>query len=91
MFSTQRILRLFITLTCIFSGFAYADGTHPQGIKLDGTVGTAGKIDLPGPNYQIKAELGKQVGSNLIHSFEQFNLHAGESATFSGPNSVKNI
>ena len=70
---------------------SYADGTHPQGIKLDGTVGTAGKIDLPGPNYAIKPEYGKQSGANLFHSFQQFNVHKNESATFSGPASVKNI
>jgi len=70
---------------------SYADGTHPQGIKLDGTVGTAGKIDLPGPNYAIKPEYGKQAGANLFHSFQQFNVHKNESATFSGPASVKNI
>ena len=57
---------------------AYADGTHPIGIRLDGTVGNAGKIGLTGPDYDIKAELGKQVGPNLLHSFEQFNIHAGE-------------
>jgi filamentous hemagglutinin family protein len=91
MFSTQRILCLFIILTCVFSDMAYADGTHPQGIKLDGSVGTAGKIDLPGPNYAIKPEYGKQAGPNLFHSFQQFNIHSGESATFSGPSSVKNI
>ncbi len=69
----------------------YADGTHPQGIKLDGTLGIAGKLDLPGPDYDIKAEFGKQAGANLFHSFEQFNIHKGESATFSGPDSVQNI
>ncbi len=69
----------------------YAYGTHQQGIKSDGSLGTAGKLDLPGPNYEIKAEFGKQVGANLFHSFEQFNLHSGESATFSGPDSVRNI
>jgi len=91
MFSTERVLSLFIILTCIFSALAYADGIHPQGIKLDGSVGTAGKIDLPGPDYQIKAELGKQSGANLFHSFQQFNIHKNESATFSGSASVKNI
>ncbi|NJL58736.1 MAG: filamentous hemagglutinin N-terminal domain-containing protein [Desulfobacteraceae bacterium] len=69
----------------------YADGTHPAGIKLDGTIGNAGKPDLPGPDYAIKPEYGKQAGSNLFHSFQQFNIHKGESATFSVPDSVRNI
>jgi filamentous hemagglutinin family protein len=40
---------------------------------------------LRGPNYAIDANLGKQVGSNLFHSFGQFGLATGESAAFSGP------
>jgi len=70
---------------------AHGDGTHPQGITLDGTTGTAGKRSLPGPDYEIKAEYGDQSGQNLFHSFGQFNLHAGERAIFTGPDSVKNI
>ena len=58
-------------------------------IVLDGTLGRAGA--LSGPAYQITADLGRQVGPNLFHSFGQFNLVQGESATFSGPNSVQNI
>ena len=63
----------------------------PKGISLDGTVGNAGALDLPGPDYDIRAEYGQQAGSNLFHSFQQFNIHSDESATFSGPDSVKNI
>jgi len=97
MLNGRRIMKKIHTAIFIFALFvggiapSYADGTHPQGIKLDGTVGTAGKIDLPGPNYAIKPEYGKQSGANLFHSFQQFNVHKNESATFSGPASVKNI
>ena len=59
---------------------AHADETHPQGIKLDGTLGSAGQLELPGPDYEIKAEYGRQTGANLFHSIEQFNLHSGERA-----------
>ncbi|NMQ20004.1 filamentous hemagglutinin N-terminal domain-containing protein [Candidatus Competibacter phosphatis] len=62
--------------------------TH-AGVTTDGTLGQGGA--LPGPNYQIPADLGQQVGGNLFHSFGQFSIDTGESATFSGPNSVNNI
>ncbi|NJL58794.1 MAG: filamentous hemagglutinin N-terminal domain-containing protein [Desulfobacteraceae bacterium] len=86
-----RIAYFFVIVSLLFIPPLYADGTHPQGIKLDGTIGNTSKIELPGPNYNIRPEYGKQAGSNLFHSFEQFNIHKGESATFSGTDSVKNI
>ncbi|MBI1778222.1 MAG: filamentous hemagglutinin N-terminal domain-containing protein [Proteobacteria bacterium] len=61
---------------------------HAQ-ITLDGSLGRSG--GLGGPDYLIGAELGRQVGGNLFHSFGRFNLLTGESATFFGPGSVSNI
>ncbi|MDM8566649.1 filamentous hemagglutinin N-terminal domain-containing protein [Candidatus Halobeggiatoa sp. HSG11] len=58
-------------------------------VITDGTLGQ--NINLPGPDFQIEANLGSQVGDNLFHSFQDFNLNSSESATFSGPNSVQNI
>lgn len=58
-------------------------------ITLDGTLGPAGP--LSGPDYRIPAEMGQQHGRNLFHSFGQFNIRGGESATFSGPNGIDNI
>ncbi|MGK5094231.1 filamentous hemagglutinin N-terminal domain-containing protein [Deltaproteobacteria bacterium TL4] len=58
-------------------------------VILDGTMGVQGALN--GPDYQITSEQGKQSGSNLFHSFSQFNLTKSESATFSGPESVDNI
>jgi filamentous hemagglutinin family protein len=58
-------------------------------ITTDGTLGPS--ISLDGPNFQIRAQLGQQHGSNLFHSFRHFNLNSHESATFSGPNGVQNI
>jgi len=66
-----------------------AVGRGEAQIVLDGTLGTEGP--LKGPNYEIGAELGEQRGRNLFHSFETFNVHQGESATFSGPGVVENI
>ncbi len=58
-------------------------------VTLDGSLGPA--TALSGPAYQIGAELGRQVGGNLFHSFSRFDLRAGDSATFSGPDSVAHI
>src|SRR5439155_4799153 len=58
-------------------------------ITLDGSLGPRGA--LKGPNYTISDDLGQIRGSNLFHSFGQFNLSRGESATFTGPNTIANI
>ena len=58
-------------------------------VILDGTMGRDGA--LPGPDYNITQDLGTIEGSNLFHSFSQFNIENGESATFSGAESVSNI
>src|SRR5919198_4344980 len=58
-------------------------------ITLDGSLGPRGP--LTGPNYRIGAELGQIRGRNLFHSFGQFNVPTGGSATFTGPNSIANI
>ncbi len=53
---------------------------------------TLGQTDLlTGPDYLINADQGRQTGSNLFHSFHQFSLDTGESAVFSGPETVANI
>jgi hypothetical protein len=59
------------------------------GVVLDSSFATSGA--LPGPNYMIGANLGKQVGNNLFQSFNQFNLISSESATFTGPSNIQNI
>ena len=63
-----------------------APGQH---ITVDGRLSPA--QTLVGPNYSITANLGKQVGGNLFHSFGQFGLSTGESAAFSGPATVTNV
>ncbi|MCP4351223.1 MAG: filamentous hemagglutinin N-terminal domain-containing protein [Desulfobacterales bacterium] len=90
MMKCYKTVTIIILLTVVPAP-VYSDGTHPRGITLDGTTGNAGALKLPGPDYDIKAEYGQQTGTNLFHSFQQFNVHSGESATFSGPGSVQNI
>ncbi len=62
--------------------------SHAQ-ITLDGSMGTSGP--LAGPDFNITSDLGQVRGSNLFHSFGEFNIQTGESATFSGSNAIANI
>ena len=64
-------------------------GARAQGITVDGRLSPA--QTLAGPNYAIRAELGRRVGGNLFHSFGRFGLTQGEAATFSGPSGVNNV
>ena len=58
-------------------------------VTVDSSFGNAGA--LAGPNFQIPDTLGNTVGGNLFHSFSDFNIQTGESATFTGPDSINNI
>src|SRR6478736_3566722 len=58
-------------------------------VVLDGKFGTAG--GLTGPTYDITPDLGMTRENNLFHSFQQFDLAAGETAKFSGPANIQNI
>jgi len=61
---------------------------HAQ-IVTDGTLGP--KVSLSGSTVDIGAQLGTQRGDNLFHSFEKFGIAAGQTATFTGPDTVKNV
>ena len=56
---------------------------HTPSIVVDGSLAPA--RPLGGPYYMITADLGKQMGNNLFHSFTQFGLAIGETATFNPP------
>ncbi len=76
---------------CYLMGFIillYVMNTSAE-ITLDGSWGR--NDALIGPQFDISAELGKQVGNNLFHSFTHFNLHVGDTATFSGPEHIEHI
>lgn len=50
-------------------------------VRTDGSVGPAAST-LTGPAYLIPQALGRLSGANLFHSFAQFDIGTGESATF---------
>ena len=55
----------------------------PAQIRTDGSVGAAAQsLAAPGGQYTIPQSLGRLAGANLFHSFKDFNINSGESATF---------
>lgn len=66
-------------------------------VTTDGSLGPAvpvGSGTLPdgtSTDYLIGAGLGRQSGANLFHSFMEFGIETGRSATFTGPNDIHNI
>lgn len=67
----------------------FFSSTTQAEVTLDGTLGPAGA--LAAPDYQIPAEVGRQVGGNLFHSFGVFSIDSQESATFTGPDIIDNV
>jgi filamentous hemagglutinin family protein len=44
------------------------------------------------PDSQAHKNAAEQIrGNNLFHSFSEFNVNTGQTATFTGPNSIANI
>jgi filamentous hemagglutinin family protein len=73
-----------------FAGLLLAyDGLLSAQVVLDGKFGTSGPVS--GPNFNITAGMGATRGNNLFHSFSQFDLKAGDVATFTGPANIQNI
>ena len=67
-------------------------GQADSQIARDGSLGqTPGA--LSGPKYTIDVQNAAQQirGNNLFHSFSDFNVNTGQTATFTGPNSIANI
>ncbi len=58
-------------------------------IITDGSLGPAQRLD--GPEFVIGADLGRQAGANLFHSFQTFEILQGERATFSGPDAIERV
>ncbi len=78
--TSLKILPYFMILSC---------ASASAEIITDGSMGAA--KNLAGNQFQIPQYLGTTVGNNLFHSFSQFNLYQGDSATFSGADNIKNV
>ncbi len=86
----KTIIKLIISGCFFLSVSAYAE------ILTDGTMGKPGSAypGVPTPlsgAMTIPQDMGTTVGNNLFHSFTTFNINTGESATFTGANTLQNV
>ncbi|MGF1525707.1 MAG: filamentous hemagglutinin N-terminal domain-containing protein [Candidatus Competibacterales bacterium] len=59
-----------------------------QTITLDGTFGTSGPLATDNGVTAIPAEVGRQMGGNLFHSFQTFGIPENQTAVFLGDGSI---
>ncbi|MDH3317076.1 MAG: filamentous hemagglutinin N-terminal domain-containing protein, partial [Gammaproteobacteria bacterium] len=83
-YSGRRLPALAAVLI-VWTGVIYAD------VAFDGTMGRSGA--LAGPGFTIDAVDGRTEGTNLFHSFNEFNLTSSQSATFTNttPAAISNV
>ncbi|MDQ6963154.1 MAG: filamentous hemagglutinin N-terminal domain-containing protein [Mariprofundaceae bacterium] len=60
---------------------------HAEAI-YDGSMGAQGQLS---GNFIVPASAGQTQGNNLFHSFSDFHVRTGESATFQGASTIQNV
>ncbi len=81
----MKLLTLLLLINSLGSYLSLAQAD----VVLDGTLGNDSK--LAGPDFQIGADLGRQEGNNLFHSFSEFDLNKEQTAIFQGPGNIEHI
>lgn len=78
----KTVIKLSLYFVLLMPTAVYAE------VITDGSLGAS--TSLSGA-MQIPQSLGTTTGNNLFHSFNRFNINTGESATFTGNNSLANV
>jgi len=84
-------MSFFLKETLVFSVLICFLAQPKAEIITDGSLSPTQNISLNNNEYTIIQDLGKIAGNNLFHSFQEFNLDAGETATFSGNGNIQNV
>ncbi|PCI73689.1 MAG: hypothetical protein COB20_16000 [SAR86 cluster bacterium] len=79
----SKIFAAFLAMICVPIASAQ--------ITFDGSVGTLPSSGFGGPDYKILQSYGRTQGSNLFHSFAEFNINPAESASFTVGPSITNV
>lgn len=60
-------------------------------VVRDGSIGPGAGTQPSGPDFVIDETMGSLNGTNLFHSFSQFDLTASQSATFTATSAIDNV
>ncbi|MEO1209450.1 MAG: filamentous hemagglutinin N-terminal domain-containing protein [Cyanobacteria bacterium J06638_20] len=60
-------------------------------LEADNTLGGESSVVIPNGGGNFEIDGGASRGSNLFHSFEEFNVNAGRSVYFRNPTDIDNI
>ena len=85
--TSSKVNRIWSTLPVAF--FAFSALSSSAQISTDGSLGAA--IRFTDQDITIGEELGKRAGNNLFHSFNEFNINTGDSATFTGDAAIERV
>src|SRR4051812_24386447 len=85
----QAAFRSQIFLPALLLVVLAAPGSAKSQVVTDGSVGP--RVSLRGGQIEIGAALGSRRGDNLFHSFEKFGVATGQTATFTGPETIRNV
>ena len=91
--SNQQHLSTAIKRSCLIGSLLMAtliSNSPAQGQSItEASDGTGTTVNQNGSQFDIQG--GTSSGSNLFHSFDQFNLGSGETANFQATSSIENI
>lgn len=76
-------------LLCAIATSPWHAALAAGGIATDGTMGAA--QNFSGANIGIPQRLGATVGTNLFHSFAEFNITSGQTVEFTGSDALRNV
>lgn len=82
-----------LAVVCVVYAQVSLDGTTmcPQPATLCAARVPPIQVNPVDGEIRIGANLGRTAGNNLFHSFHEFNVATGQTATFSGPAEIVNV
>lgn len=87
----KQLVQLQIAISLVTTGIIVNSHSSFAQLKPDQTLGLENSVVKPIDELKDGIEKGAIRGTNLFHSFQEFNIGAGRSVYFANPVGIKNI